>query len=1406
MKQGILYKSFVAGLLVTCANNALAANLTVSGPQTESIDVTYDSISYTGDYTLTVDSAASVLVNGNVTTSNGEGSINLIGDGKFAIASGGEIGSSSDYLKSITMDTSNDNYAYLEGTDAYIQKIDIKGGLFYQVGGSIDVTGTDIGAADITISGGRLGLEAVTVMLEDDISVTGASEINIFGTTTIDNGIKIENSVVGAKLNMDDTASLGATSIGSNADLSLNLDETVTTGSFTLDAGSTLNVDAENTATLGAIDGLTAGNGNVDFTTSFTLDNTIGATNKVASVEISGVGTTLTADATVNTDNINFDGDSSLIITNGNTVTTDNVTNADGEGSINVTAGSSFTVNGDIGTGASALKSLSTDASAVTIDKTTGNAYVQKLDINTGATFTSTGGTLDVKGGDAGTPDFTASGTINLTDTTVTLEDAISVDGTSAITLGGATTIDQGIKVEDTVAGSTLTISGSANSGAIALGNAADLSLVATGTATTGAVTLDAGSTLNVDADETVTLGAIDGLAASNGTVNFHTKSFTLDNTIGATNKVASVEISGAATTLTADATVNTDNINFDGDSSLIITNDNTTTTDNVTNAGDGQGSINVTAGSSFTVNGDIGTGASALKSLSTDASAATIDKTTGNAYVQKLDINTGATFTSTGGILDVKGGDVSTPDFTVSGTVNLADTTVNLEDAISVDGTSNVTLSGTTSVDNTLDIENAVINNALVMSDTASVTGINIGTTSTGNTLAISDTANTGTIAIGNGSDLTINGTGGTTGAVSLDATGTLNVNSVDALTLGAIDGLAASNGTVNFQQSFNLDNTIGATNKVGTVELTGGATVLTAGATIDADTINFAGDSGLVIGNNSVIGNLTTNVDGEGNLTFNGTGTLTGTIGATGKALNTVTYTAANTYNMATSMYSKNVALASGATVNLTADTSLLENTALTSTGASTLNLASHDLTTTGTANISGASILKADITSASDYGNLASTGTATVAADTVVDINVTGSLKDGDTYTIVDGTGGAGVATLAADATDNSNLFKFVQGASTEDLVYTSTADVAFDTDTAGTAIAGLGAGLQADIEGGNLSSGLFNAMDTLAGLTSAQQAAALQTMAPELNGAQVETTFDNQNKIYNTISRRTNVSEEGMWLDTSYSTKDKDAVDSIDGYDADTTSITVGADMKTTATSNLGLAFTYAQTDIEGKDTFKGNKNDVDSYNVTVYGAKEFANGAKVDAQATAGISQFDSSRDLSAIGAGTAKGDYDATTYGVNANLSKDYDFNGVSVAPVVGLAYNSASFDAYTETGSAAALNVEKETFESLRTKVGVEVELAKLSVNQAWTVKPEVRGYWNHELMDDNYNYTASLVGGNSSFTTNGAEPESDSYTVGAGVEFAHKAGWNVGVAYDADLTSDSTTHNAKLVLSKKF
>ncbi|MCP4354075.1 MAG: autotransporter domain-containing protein [Proteobacteria bacterium] len=843
---------------------------------------------------------------------------------------------------------------------------------------------------------------------------------------------------------------------------------------------------------------------------------------------------------------------------------------------------------------------------------------------------------------------------------------------------------------------------------------------------------------------------------------------------------------------VTESANATYDSIDFAGD--FVLTIDTAAVIDvttDVTVAADDEGSIDVTAGSSLTVNGDIGTSSTYLKSLTTDTTAAVVvDKVAGDAYIKELDINTsgaGASFTSTGGTLNVADGTVGTTDLTIAGTVSLTDTNVVLEDAASIDATSAITLAGTTAVDKGFKVENTIA----------------------GSTLTISDTVNTGAIELGNTADLSIVATGSSiVGSVLLGTGSTLNVDSaMDTVTLGAITTSTASEGTVNFTKDFTLDNTIGTSLlKIDQVDVTGAGIALTAGADIYADAVNFAGTSIFNVVNNAVNAKITTNVNGEGTLNFIGTGAVTDTIGASGLALAAVNYTGATT-TLGTSIHAGAVTLGTASNVSATTDSTITSNLTVDS---STLNLSSHDVTVSGTAAFANTSTLATTINSTTDYGALATGGATTINANTVVNINVAdkSAVKSGDIFTFVNGSGGTGVATVTT-TTDNSNLFNFVQGASTEDLAYTAQVAVAFDTDTANTALANFGTVLQNDVVNGNFTTGLASAVDNLAGLTATQQKDVMASMVPELNGAQIESSFANQTRIFDFISRRIRSDKNSLWAEVSYANNDKDKDGAIDGYDADSTSITVGIDTNrgvASAVGEIGVAFTYTETDIEGEGSVAGNENDVDSYNVTLYGAKQLASGAKIDAQATLGTADFDSSRNLSVIGSDIARGDYDATTYGFNVDVSKDYDVKGTTVIPVVGLAYNYADFDSYTETGSASALTVDSETFDSLKSKVGAEVTFNKVVLGQDWTMRPEIRGYWKHEFIDDGYDYTAKLVGGSAKFTTNGSEPESDSFSFGAGLDLVNKTGWNVGVAYDADLSNDSTNQIAWLSLSKKF
>ncbi|MCP4395340.1 MAG: autotransporter domain-containing protein [Alphaproteobacteria bacterium] len=846
----------------------------------------------------------------------------------------------------------------------------------------------------------------------------------------------------------------------------------------------------------------------------------------------------------------------------------------------------------------------------------------------------------------------------------------------------------------------------------------------------------------------------------------------------------------GADDTLTATASHET--IDFTGDHTLTINTNTTTITatgpGNITTTANGTGTIDMATGADLVIDGNVGTSALRLKNLTTDTSNDLIvNKNAGDVFLQKMNWDaTGGTssFTSTGGTLDIAGGDAGTADLTIAGTMSLTDTTVTLEDAALIDdAAADITLAGSTTVDQ----------------------GFSVATTVTGATLTTSGTANSGAITIGDNADLTLASSADSIiGAVSLGTGAEVNIGAAaDAVTLGAITTRVDGTGIANLTSAFTLDSAIGtATAELERVDVTGAITVGNGANDIYATTVNLTGAGTLEVGDGNIAANITTaGGSGVGILNFTGTGAVTGTIGATDDFAS-VNYNAATTA-LGTSIAATNITLGSAANVTASADSTLSGALAV---AGSTLNLGSHAVGLTGAAAFDATSTLATTITSTADYGQLTTSAATTVNEDATVFINVAdnSAIADGNPFKIIDATGGTAVDVLTAPIEDNSNLYDFtrVGNIASEDLDVTATLVASFDTDTANTALAGFGAALQDDLEAGDLSAELTSAVNNVAGLSGA----ALATMVPELNGAQVETTFANQNRIFDATAKRARSNKEGLWIQTSFANNDKDTTDGIDGYDADSKSITLGGDAIKAGNSKIGLAFTYTQTDIEGQGAVSGNENDVDSYNVTFYGAKKLATGATIDAQATAGTSGFDSSRNLSAIGSGIASGDYDAKTYGLNANISKDYVVKGLEVTPVAGLAYNYAEFDAYTETGSASALAVEKESFNSLKSKIGAEVAFAKQTLQQGWTVKPKVNAYWNHEFMDGSSDYTAKLVGGSTSFTTNGTELESDSISFGAGVDLVNTAGWNVGVAYDADLSSDSTNQMASLSVSKKF
>ena len=162
----------------------------------------------------------------------------------------------------------------------------------------------------------------------------------------------------------------------------------------------------------------------------------------------------------------------------------------------------------------------------------------------------------------------------------------------------------------------------------------------------------------------------------------------------------------------------------------------------------------------------------------------------------------------------------------------------------------------------------------------------------------------------------------------------------------------------------------------------------------------------------------------------------------------------------------------------------------------------------------------------------------------------------------------------------------------------------------------------------------------------------------------------------------------LAEQGVWLQALSSDANQDSRHGIDGYDANTNGIAVGADGKLNTETTVGLAYSYLTSDVKSD---LGSKTDVSGHALTLYG-----NWARdnffVDTSLMYGWNDNESKRYI----AGTrAKANYDSEIFGVNALAGYTFQLDKQwLLEPQIGARYANVSIDSYREKGSSAALNV----------------------------------------------------------------------------------------------------------------
>lgn len=184
--------------------------------------------------------------------------------------------------------------------------------------------------------------------------------------------------------------------------------------------------------------------------------------------------------------------------------------------------------------------------------------------------------------------------------------------------------------------------------------------------------------------------------------------------------------------------------------------------------------------------------------------------------------------------------------------------------------------------------------------------------------------------------------------------------------------------------------------------------------------------------------------------------------------------------------------------------------------------------------------------------------------------------------------------------------------------------------------------------------------------------------------------------------------------------------------------------VGGVERTLDGKTLGASLAYAQ----GESDFAEGLSTAETKTVqaTLYGALDLPYGAYLGAKAGYAAADLDTERSFS-IGdaAFRADGSTDGKVVSGGAELGFNLAAGGLRVQPNIGLNAYSVDIDGYRETGSAAALVIEDQSFDSLQHHVGVRI--GGRTAAGGWTIRPTLDLRWVHDLAGDTRDIEAAFV-----------------------------------------------------------
>ncbi|WP_367364724.1 autotransporter domain-containing protein [Candidatus Tisiphia endosymbiont of Nedyus quadrimaculatus] len=281
--------------------------------------------------------------------------------------------------------------------------------------------------------------------------------------------------------------------------------------------------------------------------------------------------------------------------------------------------------------------------------------------------------------------------------------------------------------------------------------------------------------------------------------------------------------------------------------------------------------------------------------------------------------------------------------------------------------------------------------------------------------------------------------------------------------------------------------------------------------------------------------------------------------------------------------------------------------------------------------------------------------------------------------------------------------------------------------------------------------------------------------------------------------------------GAWAMPYYNQAIQKGEGSVVGYKTKSVGGVLGFDALASENLTIGAAVSIVRTDMKYKDYKFGEKTDLNTVMLSLYGSQQLDKDFFVQGLVSFGSNKIKNSdprkvpTSRNASGQQTAKASYDSLSYGgqvlfgYNAKVS-----DSVLLTPMAGIRYTGSSDEGYKETGTDNVNKVVgKKTSNKVEAVLGTRFAVS-VDTNGI-TVMPEVHAFVSQKLVGSSGKVNAKLDGMTSSFATRADKAAKTLFNLGLGVT-AKAGNMEYGAGYDAYLASKYVGHQGTLKVRVNF